>query len=246
MQLITHLSQSASSVWSGAAAFCGTSKIGKMKPIRLLVIDDHTVVRRGLRRYIELLPGMELAAEASNGLEALALAPSTAPDVIITDVMMPEMDGIAAVTALRQLLPHTPILVLTTFCARETILAALRAGANGFLLKDVGIDELALAIRTVLAGQPYLQPRVPQQLIESSLGEASPLVRLTAREQQIAALVGCGMSNKQIAAELRISEKTISVHVSNLMAKLNLRSRTQLALYALQPPTSRAQFGSAF
>ena len=205
-----------------------------MNQIRLLIADDHAVVRHGLRRYFELLPEMQLAAEAGGGPEALALAPAVNPDVILLDLMMPEMDGIATATALKRLLPQTPILILTTFCTPETVAGALRAGASGFLMKDVGIDELALAIHTVRDGRPYLQAYAAQQLINGKLYPDRPSTRLTSREQQICALIARGQSNKQIGAELRISEKTVSVHVTNVMSKLGFRSRTQLALYALQ------------
>src|SRR5207249_532251 len=158
-----------------------------------LVIDDHWVVRHGLRRYFELLPDMQLVAEASSGLEALELAPAIRPDVMLLDLMMPGMDGIATAAALKSLLPETPILIFTTFCTPELVLTALRAGASGFLLKDIGIDELALAIRTVRGGQPYLQSCAAQQLIAGALSRERPAVRLTGREQQICALMAHGM-----------------------------------------------------
>ena len=205
-----------------------------MSLIRLLVVDDHTVIRHGLRRFFALIPDMELVAEASSGPEALALALALAPDVILLDLMMPEMDGLTATTALKALLPHTPILILTTFCTRETVLAALRAGASGFLLKDIEPDELARAIYTVRANQVYLHSYALQQLTTRLAEVATPPPRLTAREQQVGALIASGMSNKEIAAELGMSEKTVSVHASNLMAKLGLRSRTQVARYMLQ------------
>lgn len=207
-----------------------------MELIRLVVVDDHSVVRRGLRRYMQFFPDLEIAAEASNGHEALVLATTLAPDVILLDLAMPGMDGIATTALLRSILPGTPIIIFTSACDPATLLAALRAGAQGFLLKDVGADELALAIRTVRAGQPYLQPSVASMLINSTLQPpaAAGTAQLTARERQIYDLLTSGLSNRQIASELGISEKTASVHVSNLMSKLGLRNRTQVALYAFQ------------
>lgn len=205
-----------------------------MELIRLIVIDDHSVVRRGLRRYMELFPDLEIAAEAANGLDGLAMAVSVAHDLILLDMALPDMDGIATTGALKALVPTTPIIIFTSACEQATLLAALRAGVQGFLLKDVGADELALAIRTVHAGHPYLQPYVASLLINSTLQQPRHEARLTGREQQIYDLLTCGLSNRQIAAELRISEKTASVHVSNLISKLGLRNRTEVALYALQ------------
>jgi NarL family two-component system response regulator LiaR len=206
-----------------------------MEHCRLMVIDDHAVVRRGLRRYVEMMSDVELVAEAENGPDAIALAPLVRPDVILLDLMLPGMDGIAIAQILKQRLPRTPIIILTGTFSQPSLKAALRAGVSGFLLKDVGIEELALAIRTVRSGQPYLQPCVAHELISDVLQPPPcPLPGLTSRERQIYDLLAAGMSNKQIAAELRISEKTISVHVSNLMGKLGLRNRTQVALAALQ------------
>lgn len=204
-----------------------------MKLTRVLVVDDHPVVRRGLRRYFELLPDMELAGEAAGGPEALSLASRLRPDLILLDLSMPEMDGLAVARALQVLLPGTPILIFTSSCGAEHVLGALRAGAAGFLLKDSSVDELALAIRTALAGQPYLTPLAAQALISDSLAPAPPCARLTSRERAVYELVGRGLSNRQIAAELGMSEKTTSVHLSHLMAKLGLRSRTQVAVHAL-------------
>lgn len=205
-----------------------------MELIRLIVVDDHSVVRRGLRRYMQFFPDIVVAAEAATGHEALELAAQVAPDVILLDLALPTMDGIATAVALRSLLPKTPIIIFTSTCDQATLLAALRAGAQGFLLKDIGADELALAIRTVRAGQPYLQPSVASLLIDRTLQRSPQVDQLTGREQQIYTLLARGLSNRQIAAELQISEKTASVHVSNLMRKLGLRNRTQVALSALQ------------
>lgn len=204
-----------------------------MKPTRVLVVDDHPVVRRGLRRYFELLPDMELAGEAEGGPEALGLAPRLRPDLILLDLSMPEMDGLAVARALLALLPATPILIFTSSCGAEEVLGALRAGAAGFLLKDTSVDELALAIRTAVAGQPYLTPLAARALISDTLTAGAPMARLTCRERAVYELVGRGLSNRAIAAELGMSEKTTSVHLSHLMAKLGLRSRTQVALHAL-------------
>jgi DNA-binding NarL/FixJ family response regulator len=203
-----------------------------MELIQVLVIDDHPVVRRGLRRYFELLPDIRLAGEATGGAEALALAPRLRPDVILLDLSMPEMDGLAVARAIQALLPGTPILIFTSACSTEHVLGALRAGASGFLLKGADVDEVGLAIRTAAAGQPYLTPLAARVLISDSLDPA-PAARLTGRERAVYELVGRGLSNRAIAAELGMSEKTTSVHLSNLMAKLGLRSRTQVAVHAL-------------
>jgi two-component system, NarL family, response regulator LiaR len=204
-----------------------------MERIRLLVIDDHAVIRRGLRRYVELIQDVEVVAEAASGAEALALAPMVAPDVILLDLMMPGMNGITTASLLRQILPHAPIIIFTSACSQSSLIDVLRAGVSGVLLKTVEIDELALAIRTVRGGLPYLQPSVAGQLISGAVDPAEAAPHLTGRERQIYDLLADGQSNKQIAARLRISEKTISVHVSNLMGKLGVRSRTQVALMAI-------------
>lgn len=202
--------------------------------MRVLIVDDHAMVRRGLRRYLELIPEAAVVAEAASGIEALALAFQLAPDLILLDVMMPQLDGIAAAQVLRLFLPDTKIIVLTACYHDEQIQQALQVGVNGLLLKDVGIDELELAMRTVCVGQPYLQPAVARQLIGRALRPAPAPPRLTSRERQVYDRLARGLSNRQIADELRVSEKTISVHVSNLMGKLGVRSRTQAALAALE------------
>lgn len=213
-----------------------------MKSTRVLVVDDHPVVRRGLRRYFELLPDADLIGEATSGPDALELAPRLRPDVILLDLSMPGMDGLSAARALAALLPGVAILILTSNCSPETVLGAMRSGAAGFLLKDVSVDELAMALRTVMAGQPYLTPHAASQLISSSLQSERTAERLTARERAVYDLVAVGLSNKQIAAELGMSEKTTSVHVSNLMAKLGLRSRTQVALHAMGAASTARTF----
>jgi DNA-binding NarL/FixJ family response regulator len=206
-----------------------------MDRIRVLIVDDHSVVRRGLRSFIQFLPDMELVGEACNGREALDLATILRPDVILMDLSMPEMNGIAATVAIKQVMPQVAIIVLTTFCASHTVAEALRAGASGFLVKDVGIDDLAAAIHAVHRGRPYLHAEAVHSLIaaKQSPDTGDQIARLTWRERQVYTMVARGCSNKQIAGELRISAKTASVHVSNVMSKLGLNSRTQVALYAL-------------
>jgi len=205
-----------------------------MSRIRLLIVDDYSIVRRGLRSFIQFLPDVELVGEASSGREALAQL-HLQPDVILMDFMMPEMDGLTALRAIKQLNPGIAILILTTFCTYEMVAEALNAHASGFLLKSVGVDELAKAIQAAYRGEIYLQSTAIQMLVcQSSSASASfGASPLTPREQQVYGLVTRGYSNKQIAGELQMSEKTVSVHISRLMGKLGLNNRTQIAVHAL-------------
>ena len=203
-----------------------------MTPLRVLIVDDHPIVRHGLLTIMRVLPDMEPAGEAANGREALAQAIALRPDVILMDLMMPEMDGVAAIAAIRAALPAMPIVALTTFADSELVLAAVQAGAAGYLLKDVDMLELAHAIRQVHSGQPYLHPEATRHLIQATSRPDQPTDHLTGREQEVLRLLARGMTNRQIADTLTISDKTVSVHISNLLAKLGLASRTQAALYA--------------
>ena len=204
--------------------------------IRVLVADDHAVVRRGLRTFLELQDEIEVVGEAEDGEQALAEAERLDPDVILLDLVMPRVDGIAALHGLRERSPRSRVIVLTTFLDDDKLLPAVRAGAAGYLLKDVEPKELVGAIRTVHAGEALLHPaaaaRVMAELAES--GNRTPASLLTPREHEVLGLIARGQSNKVIARELGVSEKTVKTHVSNVLAKLGVTDRTQAALYAVR------------
>jgi two-component system, NarL family, response regulator LiaR len=204
--------------------------------IRVLIADDHAVVRRGLRTFLELQEEIEVVGEAEDGEEALAAAAQLDPDVILLDLVMPRVDGIAALHGLRERSPRSRVIVLTTFLEDDKLLPAVRAGAAGYLLKDVEPKELVSAIRTVHAGEALLHPaaaaRVMAELVEASRPRGGAL--LTPRETEVLALIARGQPNKVIARELGISEKTVKTHVSNVLGKLGVSDRTQAALYAVR------------
>jgi NarL family two-component system response regulator LiaR len=203
-------------------------------PIRVLIVDDHEVVREGLRNFLELQEGMEIAGEARDGDEGVALATELRPDVVLMDLVMPKVDGVEAMRALRERVPGTRVIVLTSFIDDEHLLPAMRAGAAGYLLKNVQPQELARAIRAADAGEALIDPAVAARLVEA-LAEREQddgYERLTPREREVLALIGRGFSNKRIALELGVAEKTAKAHVSNLLGKLGLADRTQAALYA--------------
>jgi DNA-binding NarL/FixJ family response regulator len=202
------------------------------KPIRILIVDDHNIVRQGLRAILRVVPGLELAGEANNGQEALALTLEHGPDVVLMDLVMPEMDGIAATAAIKRDAPGVRVVALTTFADADLVLRAVQAGADGYLLKDIDVHELAQAIRTVHSGRPYLHPEATRHLLQATARPDQPPERLTPREQEVLVLVARGLTNRQVADSLKITEKTVSVHVSNILGKLGLSSRTQAALYA--------------
>jgi len=203
-------------------------------PIRVLIVDDHTVVREGLRTFLELQDGMEIAGEAADGAEALTLAEQLRPDVVLMDLVMPELDGVEAMRLLRERVPGARVIVLTSFVDDERLLPAMRAGAAGYLLKNVQPPELARAIRTADAGETLIDPAVAARLVEALSEDEHDdgFERLTPREREVLALVGRGFSNKRIALELGVAEKTVKTHVSNVLGKLGLADRTQAALYA--------------
>jgi DNA-binding NarL/FixJ family response regulator len=203
-----------------------------MERIRLIIVDDHSIVRQGLRAIFRVTPGIELVGEAANGREAVELAVSAQPDLALMDLVMPEMDGVAAIAELKRKLPHIRIIALTTFADADLVLGAVQAGADGYLLKDIDVADLTRAIRTVSAGQPYLHPEATRHLLQATARPEQSTERLTSREQEVLTLVARGLTNRQIADGLAISEKTVSVHVSNVLSKLGLASRTQAALYA--------------
>jgi NarL family two-component system response regulator LiaR len=204
------------------------------EPIRVLVVDDHAVVREGLRTFLELQEGIEVVGEAADGEQAVELARQLHPDVVLMDLVMPKLDGVDAMKELRQGVPATRVIVLTSFLDDERLLPALRAGAAGYLLKDVQPKELARAVRAAHAGQALIDPAVAARLVETLADGRNDehAERLTPREQQVLDLIGHGLSNKRIAQELGVAEKTVKTHVSHVLAKLGVADRTQAALYA--------------
>jgi NarL family two-component system response regulator LiaR len=204
--------------------------------VRVLIVDDHPVVRQGLRTFLAVQDGITVVGEAGDGTEALEVARSLAPDVVLLDLVMPGMDGVAAIARLTEQSPGTKVLVLTSFPDDDRLLAAARAGAAGYLLKDVAPAELAEGVRAVARGEAALSSRPAARLLrEYAVGRpgASP-VALTGREREVLALVGRGLANKQIARELSIADKTVKTHVSHILSKLGLADRTQAALYAVR------------
>jgi two-component system, NarL family, response regulator LiaR len=203
-------------------------------PIRVLLVDDHAVVREGLRAFLELQDGMIVVGEAADGAEALERAEETAPDVVLMDLVMPQVDGVAAMRSLRERAPRIRVIVLTSYLDEERLLPAIRAGAAGYLLKNARPKEVARAVRAAHAGEAVIDPQVAARLVESLAGGDDPLERLTAREREVLVLIGRGYRNKQIALELGISEKTVKTHVGRLLAKLGVDDRTQAAVMAVR------------
>jgi len=204
--------------------------------IRVLVVDDHAVVREGLRAFLELQVGIEVVGEAADGEEALTAADRLRPDVVLLDLVMPRLDGVRALRALRERLPGARVIVLTSFLDDDKLLPALRAGAAGYLLKNAEPQELVRAVRVAHAGEALLDPVVAARLVESlAAGEQDePLDRLTPREREVLVLIGHGFPNKQIAQRLDVSEKTVKTHVGRLLAKLGVDDRTQAAVLAVR------------
>ena len=206
-----------------------------MGKIRVLIVDDHAMVRQGIAAFIELQDDVELVGEAANGREAIARVEETKPDVVLMDLVMPEMDGVTATREIKAHHPEVKVLALTSFVTDAQITPALQAGASGYLLKDIVADDLMNAIRAVQHGETPLAPAVAKKLIEGVMSpheDARRLDQLTERERQVLALLGHGLSNKEIAAKLSISEKTVKFHVSGVLSKLGLNDRTQAALFA--------------
>ena len=206
------------------------------EPIRVLIVDDHAVVREGLRSFLTLQDGIEVAGEAADGEEALEAAARLRPDVILMDLVMPRLDGLAAMRALRERLPEARVIVLTSFLDDDKLLPALRSGAAGYLLKNAEPQELVRAIRAAQAGEALLDPVVAARLVETLAadGEVEPLERLTPREREVLVLIAHGFANKRIARELGVSEKTVKAHVGHVLAKLGVSDRTQAAVVAVR------------
>jgi two-component system, NarL family, response regulator LiaR len=204
--------------------------------IRVLIADDHAVVREGLRAFLALQDDVEVVGEAADGEEAVQAVARLDPDVALVDLVMPRVDGIEAIGRIRAQRPQTRVIVLTSFVDEDKMLPAVRAGAVGYLLKDVQPQDLVSAIRTVHGGGTLLHPTVVEELVrEVSRDDEAPTSNpLTAREREVLALVARGRANKAIAFELGVAEKTVKTHVSNILGKLGLTDRTQAALYAVR------------
>lgn len=215
--------------------------------IRVLIVDDHAMVRQGLRTFLELQdtssPVIEVVGEAANGVEAVELARRFQPDVVLLDLVMPGMDGIQATSQIQACSPRTRVIILTSFGEEDKVLPAIRAGAQGYLLKDIPPGELVHAVREVHFGKVQLHPEIARKLMSVVAAKDEPAASrpwsnpgdgLTEREQEVLGLIADGLNNREIAKRLVISEKTVKTHVSNILGKLGLVDRTQAAIYALR------------
>ncbi len=202
--------------------------------IRVMLVDDHAIVRKGLSAFISVYDDMELVAEAENGRRAVELAKKLHPDVILMDLMMPEMDGAAATGEIRRDCPQTQVVVLTSFREDDLVQRAMRSGAIAYLLKDVGADELAQAIRKAHAGKPTLAPEAAQALIRATTQGPAPGSDLTPREREVLALMVLGLNNSEIADRLVVSHSTVKFHVGSILSKLGVGNRTEAVALAVQ------------
>ena len=207
-------------------------------PIRVLIVDDHAVVRTGLKVFLDLQPDMEVVGEAADGSEGVAMARRLEPDVVLMDLLMPNMDGVTAIGRIKAERPETEIVTMTSFIEEEKVTSALEAGASGYVLKDAEAEEVATAVRAAHAGEVHLDPAVARLLAQRMRDRKSPKDELaeplTEREKDVLRLLGQGMSNKDIGSTLFITERTARTYVSNILGKLGLASRTQAALYAVE------------
>lgn len=203
--------------------------------IRVIIVDDHAVVRHGLRFLLEQQPDIEVVGESSDGVQGVALATSLLPDVVLLDLLMPRMDGVAAVREIKRIAPITQIIVLTSYYEDDQIFGVIKAGALSYLLKDTSPQELIAAVRAAARGESILHPMVAARVLrEMQQQKQSPLNDLTPRELEVLTRIARGRSNHEIADELSIGEQTVKTHVSNILSKLHLADRTQAAIYALQ------------
>jgi len=201
--------------------------------IRILIVDDHSVVRQGLRMFLALDNDLEVVGEAADGAEALRRVRELKPDVVLMDLLMPVMDGITAIAAIRKEMPETEVIALTSVLEDASVIGAVKAGAIGYMLKDTQAEELCRAIKAAADGQVQLSPKAAARLMREVRVPDSPET-LTERETEVLRLLARGQSNKEIAQALSIGEKTVKTHVSNILAKLGVQSRTQAALYAVR------------
>jgi len=208
--------------------------ISSSQPIRVMLVDDHTMVRRGLAAFLKAFDDLELAGEAESGEAAIRLCAEVLPDIILMDMVMPDMDGATATRAIRQQFPQVQVIALTSFKEGDLVKNALEAGAIGYLLKDVSADELVWAIRAAHAGRATLSPEAAQALVETANQSVAPGLDLTEREREVLTLMIEGLNNTQIAGRLTVSPSTIKSHVSNILAKLGVASRTEAVSLALR------------
>jgi DNA-binding NarL/FixJ family response regulator len=207
------------------------------EPIRVMIVDDHAVVREGLRAFLALQDGLEIVGEAADGVQAVAEARRCGPDVILMDLVMPRLDGVGAMRELRRELPECRVIVLTSFLDDERLLPAMQAGAAGYLLKNADPAQLARAVHEAHEGRAIIDPSVAARLVRALADGGPPTMpdnTLTRREREVLELIAGGRSNKRIALELGISEKTVKTHVGHLLAKLGVSDRTQAALLAVR------------
>lgn len=221
---------------SGATA--PGADVNDSAPIRVLIVDDHAVVRTGLKVFLDLQPDMEVVGEAADGSEGVAMARRLEPDVVLMDLLMPNMDGVTAIGRIKGEHPEIEIVTMTSFIEEEQVTSALEAGASGYVLKDAEAEEVAAAVRAAHAGEVHLDPAVARLLAQRMRDRKSPKDELaeplTEREKDVLRLLGQGMSNKEIGSTLFITERTARTYVSNILGKLGLASRTQAALYAVE------------
>ncbi len=204
------------------------------KAVRVIIVDDHAVVRSGLSAFLMIFDDLEFVGEAGSGEEAVRLCRKLKPDVVLMDLVMPGIDGAAATQAIRQQCPDTQVIALTSFKEQELVQGVLRAGAIGYLLKNVTADELANAIRAAHAGRPTLAPEATRALIQASQNPPAAGIDLTTREREILSLMVSGLTNLEIADQLVVSRSTVKFHVSSILSKLAVTSRTQAVSLALQ------------
>jgi len=228
--------------------------------IRILIVDDHQVVRQGLRTFLELHEDLTVVGEASDGQVAVEMVRQAPPDVVLMDLMMPRLDGVSATRQIMEMDVHTRVIALTSFAEDTQVFPAIQAGASSYLLKDVSPDELVDAVRAASRGEPRLHPDVARKLMEamrssessdldtdahsapsSAADRGSPPGDLTDRELEVIRLVARGKSNREIASHFYISEKTVKTHISHILAKLGLKDRTQLAIFAIRNGLAEAE-----
>jgi two-component system, NarL family, response regulator LiaR len=204
------------------------------QPIRVMIVDDHTMVREGLATFLKVFDDLELAGEAADGDTAIDLCAQILPDVVLMDLVMPDMDGVTATRLIREQFPHVQVIALTSYKDEKLVQNALRAGAIAYLLKDISADELAKAIRSAHTGRSTLSPEAAQVLVHATIQPTEPAYNLTEREQDVLALMVEGLNNTQIAKRLYVSPSTVKSHVSSVLSKLGVASRTEAVALAIR------------